>query len=73
MLELARGLRTFETGNLNGDLVALVKNEAKLTCTDKVWATLLCVLILYSVICQTIHLFYSNSGFFKYEKMINLS
>ena len=53
--------------------MALVKNEAKLTCTDKVWATLLCVLILYSVICQTIHLFYSNSGFFKYEKMINLS
>ena len=39
VLELARGLRPIEIGNKNGDLGALVKNEAKLTCTDKVWSS----------------------------------
>ena len=45
VFELARGLRPFEIGNKNEDLVALVKNEAKLTCTDKVWiwSSLLCL------------------------------
>ena len=31
VFELAKGLETFELGNKNGDLVALVKNEARLT------------------------------------------
>ena len=35
--ELARGLWPIKIGNQNGDLVALVKNLSKLTCTDKVW------------------------------------
>ena len=35
MFELARGLRPIEIGNKNGDLVALVKNEAKLTFKDQ--------------------------------------
>ena len=35
VLELARGLRPIEIGNKNGDLVALVKNEAKLTFKDQ--------------------------------------
>ena len=30
--ELARGLWPFEIGQKNSDLVALAKNEAKLTC-----------------------------------------
>ena len=72
MFELARGLRPIEIGNKNGDLVALVKNEAKLTCTDKVWSSFLCVLALSSVICQPIHLFYSKCRFIKYEKIFNL-
>ena len=42
VFELNRGLRPFEIGNKNRDLVALVKNEAKLTCTDKVWSSFLC-------------------------------
>ena len=71
VFELATGLRPFEIGNENEDLVALVKNEAKLTCTDKVWSSFLCVLALSSVICQPIHLFYSKCGFIKYEKIFN--
>ena len=35
VFELARGLRPIEIGNKNGDLVALVKNEAKLTFKDQ--------------------------------------
>ena len=34
--ELARALGPFEIGNKNEDLVALVKNETKFTCTDMV-------------------------------------
>ena len=69
--ELARGLRLIEIGNKDGDLAALVKNYAKLTCTDKVWSSFLCVLTLSSAICQPIHLFYSKCGFIKYEKIFN--
>ena len=69
--ELARGLRPIEIGNKNGDLVALVKNEAKLTCADKVWSSFLRVVALSSVICQPIHLFYSKCGFIKYKKIFN--
>ena len=58
VFELARGLRPIEIGNKNGDLVALVKNEAKLTCADKVWSSFLCVLALSSVICQPTHLYF---------------
>ena len=36
VFELTRLFRPFEIGNKNRDLVALVKNDAKLTCTDKV-------------------------------------
>ena len=71
LFELARGLRPIEIGNKNGDLVVLVKNEAKLTCTDKVWSSFLCVLGLSSVICQPINLFYSKCRFIKYEKIFN--
>ena len=71
MFELARGLRPIEIGNKNGELAALVKSEAKLTCTDKVWPSFLCVLTLSSVIGQPIHLFYSKYGFIKYEKIFN--
>ena len=71
VFELARGLRPIEIGNKNGDLVALVKNEAKLTCTDKVWSSFLRVVALSSVICQPIHLFYSKCGFIKYKKIFN--
>ena len=71
VFELVTGLWPIEIGNKNGDLVALVKNEAKLTCTDKVWSSFLCVLALSSVICQPIHLFYSICGFIKYEKIFN--
>ena len=35
VFELATGLRPIEIGNKNGDLVALVKNEAKLTFRDQ--------------------------------------
>ena len=65
VFELATGLRPFEIGNENEDLVALVKNEAKLTCTDKVWSSFSCVSALSSVICQPTHLFYSKCGFVK--------
>ena len=66
MFELARGLWPIEIGNKNGDVVALVKNDARLTCTDKVSSSFLCVLALSSVICQPIHLFHSTCGFIKY-------
>ena len=36
VFELARGLRPIEIENKNGDLVTLIKNEAKLTCADKI-------------------------------------
>ena len=65
VFELATGLRPFEIGNENEDLVALVKNEAKLTCTDKVWSSFSCVSALSSVICQPTHLSYSKCGFVK--------
>ena len=71
VFELARGFWLFEIGNKNGDLVALVKNEAKLTCTDMVGSSFLCVLVLSSVICQPMHLFYGKCGFIKHEKMLN--
>ena len=71
MFKLARGLRPIEIGNKNGDLVALVKNEAKLTRADKVSSSFLCVLALSSVIFQPIHLFYSKCGFSEYEKIFN--
>ena len=71
MFKLARGLRPIEIGNKNGDLVALVKNEAKLTRTDKVSSSFLCVLALSSVIFQPIHLFCSKCGFSEYEKIFN--
>ena len=35
VFEVARGFRSFEMGNKNGDFVALFKNEAKSTCIDK--------------------------------------
>ena len=75
MFELARGLRSFEIGNKNGDLVALVKNEAKSTCTVKVWLSFFCVLALSSVICQPIHLFYVSVGLLSMKKylVVNLS
>ena len=57
VFELARGLPPFEIGNKNGDLVTLVKNEAKLTCAAKVCSSFLCVLALSSIICQPINLF----------------
>ena len=69
--ELARALGPFEIGNKNEDLVALVKNETKFTCTDMVSLSVLCVLALSSVICQSINLFYSNFEFTEYEKMFN--
>ena len=72
MFELATGLWPIEIGNKNGDLVALVKNEAKLTFKDQAWSSFLCVLALSSVICQPIHLFYSKCRFIKYEKIFNL-
>lgn len=34
VFELARGLRRYEIRNKNEDLVALVKNETKLTCSS---------------------------------------
>ena len=71
MFKLASGLRPVEIGNKNGDLVALVKNEVKLTRTDKVSSSFLCVLALSSVIFQPIHLFYSKCGFSEYEKIFN--
>ena len=71
MFELARGLQPIEIGNKNGDLAGLVKNEVKLTCTDKVSSSFLCVLTISSVICQPIHLFYSKCGFIKYEEIFN--
>ena len=68
--ELARGLRPFEIGNKNKDLVALVKNETKLTFSH-VWSSFLCILALSSVICQSIHSFCSNCGFIKHRKLLN--
>ena len=71
VFEIARRLQPIEIGNKNGDLAALVKNEAKLTCTIRFGQLFFCVLALSSVICQAIHLFYSECGFIKYEKIFN--
>ena len=46
VFELARGLQPIEIGNKNGDLAALVKNEAKLTCTVRFGHLCFCVLAL---------------------------
>ena len=48
VFELARGLRPIEIGNKNRDLIAFVKNEAKLTCTDKIWSFYLCFSTYFS-------------------------
>ena len=50
VFELATGLRPSEIGKKNEDLVALVKNEAKLSCSDKVWSSFSCVSAFSSVI-----------------------
>ena len=71
VFELARGLRDSQTSINNKDLGLLVKKEAENICKDNIWSSFLCVLVLFSVICQPIHLFYASCGFKKYQKMFN--
>ena len=71
VFEQARGLRDSQTSINNKDLGLLVKKEAGNICKDNNWSSFLCVLALYSVFCQPIHLFYAFCGFQKYQKVFN--
>ena len=71
VFELAGGLRDSQTSINNKDLGVLVKKETENICKDNIWSSFLCVLVLSSVICRPIDLFYASCGFQKYQKMFN--
>ena len=60
VVELGRILQPLIIGSKSGDPVSLVKNEAKLTCKEKIWSSFFVFLALSSVNCQPINLYYCH-------------